>query len=133
MAKIAIIRASALTTHGRWDAAFHITQSEHREECTALEERLPKEDARQLATAMLGMLSAAHRQILAPLVRTGQTRNPSADQLGAAVHEYPYLAIAVMRASRKAIIDTLTEEVKAAEKRLADLREHINRVDVALK
>lgn len=113
MAEFTIIKSSELGD--RMDAGFHILRKKHEKEAAGIEAKMYRSDAISLAVETLDKAPLKYRRDINPLVRSGQNRAPDFQAQERAVREYPYLALAIFKASAPDITAHYEEEAKQME------------------
>ena len=93
-----IISSAALTSSGRWDAAYHICAQGNATEAAALEQVMDAPTAQALAQSMALLFEPSQvRSVLGPLC-TGRTDIRAADaaDVKRACARHPFLALALL-------------------------------------
>lgn len=108
--KIAIINSRDLGD--RWDAQFHIANDTYKEDAEVIARTLSPQQAMDLFEA----IPTAALEKIAPLCRQANSV-PKRDQLLRAASEYPFLALAIIRAEAKEVLEAeKTAALERAEK-----------------
>ncbi|MBS7671427.1 hypothetical protein [Croceicoccus gelatinilyticus] len=128
----AIIKSSELISAKRWDARFHILADKHKADTEALRAKMTTQEAREVANAIFDAIPLPHRQLIEPLVRTGQTRKPGSDALRGALHEYPHLSIVIFEAASGDIAQHLEAEARKAREAADAIEARLAKVSKAI-
>lgn len=110
--KVGTVRLSELGD--RWDAGFHLTNQQYKSQAAAIEQTISKAQALEI----LDEMPAEVLRLISNLCRgTGVAAKPTHDSLVRAAHEYPFLALAIIKEEgRDALERRRAEAISAAEK-----------------
>lgn len=129
--KCGVVMHSQVVKFGRMDAGFHLLNQRYADQAAALSVTMTEEAALALLSNE-GVVPTSVLQLLAPLTR-GSGQTPTRAQLLSAAKEYPFLALAVIKAEGTVALGARQQELLAEANKLAAVQQSLQSAGPSIK
>ena len=123
--RMAVISSGDLAKYDRWDAPFHILLKTVSAEADKIRAAMDSRKAESLALQIHDNIRSEHQACINSLSR--ETK-PTADGRRRAIEEYPFAALAVLKAQMDVIQGQLDKDIKIQEKLGDEVKKAFNQI-----